>query len=67
MCAPLALVSADVQDLHEDPLSLPKKLWNGMRERKLRRAFKSLPLGVLAARDSRITLLPLTWFSRESK
>ncbi|CAE7700287.1 cocE [Symbiodinium pilosum] len=34
-----------MKDLHEDPLSLPKKLWNGMRERKLRRAFKSLPLG----------------------
>ena len=34
-----------LEDLHEDPLSLPKKLWHGMREKKLARAFSSLPLG----------------------
>mmetsp|Transcript_67010 Transcript_67010/g.158035 ORF Transcript_67010/g.158035 Transcript_67010/m.158035 type:complete len:627 (+) Transcript_67010:42-1922(+) len=34
-----------MKDLHHDPLSLPKKLWQGMREGKLRRAFRSLPIG----------------------
>lgn len=34
-----------MKDLSRDRLSFVRKLWQGMREGKLRRAFKSLPMG----------------------